>query len=73
MVDFERAYGSMPLIGYGGGKPRRIVEVCACAICRNSRVTLLKREGAYVCGPCYRKLLMLRTLEKQQAAERDHA
>jgi len=51
-------------------KPRRIVERCACAICHSSRVTLLKREGAYVCGPCYRKLLTLRALEKQQQKER---
>lgn len=51
-------------------KPRRIVERCACAICHNSRVTLLKREGTYVCGPCYRKLLTLRALEKQQQKER---
>jgi len=50
-------------------KPRRVVEVCACAICHNSRVTLLKREGAYVCGPCYKKLLTLRELEKQQQKE----
>lgn len=51
-------------------KPRRVVEVCVCAICHNSRVTLLKREGAYVCRPCYQKLLTLRTLEKQQQKER---
>ena len=51
-------------------KPRRVVEVCACAICHNSRVTLLKREGTYVCGPCYQKLLTLRALEKQQKRER---
>lgn len=50
-------------------KPRRIVERCACAICHSSRVTLLKREGTYVCGPCYRKLLTLRALEKQQQKE----
>ena len=50
-------------------KPRRVVEVCACAICHNSRVTLLKREGTYVCGPCYKKLLTLRALEKQQQKE----
>jgi len=46
------------------------VEVCCCAICHKSRVTLLKREGTYVCGPCYQKLLTLRVLEKQQQKER---
>ena len=66
MLDFERPYGSMPLIGYGGGKPRRVAEVCACAICRNSRVTLLKREGAYICAPCYKRLLVLRTLNQRR-------
>lgn len=49
---------------------KRIVERCACAICHSSRVTLLKREGAYVCRPCYQKLLTLRALEKQQQKER---
>lgn len=44
--------------------PRRVVEVCACAICHKSRVTLLKREGAYICGPCYQNLLMLRMMKK---------
>lgn len=42
----------------------------SCAICHNSHVTLLKREGAYVCRPCYQKLLTLRALEKQQQKER---
>ena len=46
-------------------KPRRVVEVCTCAICHRGDVTLLKREGTYVCGPCYQKLLTLRVLEKQ--------
>ncbi len=51
-------------------KPQeRIVEWCACAICHKRNVTLLKREGAYICGPCYKKLLTLRALEKQQQKE----
>ena len=41
-------------------------KVCTCAICHKGGSTLLKREGAFVCGPCYKRLLMLRTLEKQQ-------
>ena len=49
-----------------GGKPHRVVEVCACAICHRSGVTLLKREGTYVCRPCYGRLLDLRKLEEQQ-------
>ena len=70
MLGIETPYSDMPMSIPGRGKPRRVVEVCACAICHNSRVTLLKREGAYVCGPCYRKLLTLRALEKQQQRER---
>lgn len=48
------------------GKPRRAAEVCTCAICHRSGVTLLKREGTYVCRPCYGRLLDLRKLEEQQ-------
>ena len=69
MLDIETPYSDIPMSIPRGGKPRRVVEVCTCAICHNSRVTLLKREGTYVCGPCYRKLLTLRALEKQQQKE----
>lgn len=48
------------------GKPERIIEVCTCAICQKSNTTLLKREGTYVCAPCYRRLLSLRALHGQQ-------
>ena len=70
MLGAREVYNDIPADIPKNGKPRRVVEVCACAICHNSRVTLLKREGAYVCGPCYKKLLTLRALEKHQQKER---
>ena len=69
MLDAREVYNDIPADVPKNSKPQRIVEVCACAICHNSRVTLLKREGTYVCGPCYQKLLTLRALEKQQQKE----
>lgn len=48
------------------GKPERIIEVCACAICKRSNITLLRREETYVCAPCYRRLLSLRALNGKQ-------
>ena len=39
-----------------GGKPERVIETCTCAICKT----------------CYRRLLSLRALEKQQEGEKDH-
>lgn len=70
MLDIETPYSDIPMSIPKNSKHRRAVEVCACAICHSSRVTLLKREGAYVCRPCYQKLLTLRALEKQQQKER---
>ena len=55
-----------------GGKPERVIETCTCAICKKGNVTLLKREGVYICKTCYRRLLSLRALEKQQEGEKDH-
>lgn len=69
MLDAREVYNDIPADVPKNSKPQRIVAVCACAICHNSRVTLLKREGTYVCGPCYQKLLTLRALEKQQKKE----
>ena len=51
------------------GKPERVLESCTCAICKKGNVTLLKREGAYICKTCYRRLLSLRALAKQNGAE----
>lgn len=68
MLDIKTPYSDIPMSIPKNRKHRR-AEACACAICHNSRVTLLKREGAYVCRPCYRKLLTLRALEKQQQKE----
>ena len=70
MLGERQIYNDVPADIPKNSKPRRAVEVCACAICHSSRVTLLKREGAYVCRPCYQKLLTLRALEKQQQKER---
>lgn len=69
MLGERQVYNDIPA-DIPKNRKRRRAEVCACAICHNSRVTLLKREGAYVCRPCYQKLLTLRALEKQQQKER---
>jgi hypothetical protein len=69
MFDVEPYY-NVPMKCPKHSKPRRETCLVCCAICHSSRVTLLKREGAYVCRPCYQKLLTLRTLEKQQQKER---
>lgn len=69
MLDAREVYNDIPADVPKNSKHRRVTCLCACAICHNSRVTLLKREGTYVCGPCYQKLLTLRELEKQQQKE----
>ena len=38
-------------------KTRHIAGMCVCAICKRGDKTLLKRNGAYICQPCYRELL----------------
>lgn len=68
MLGERQVYNDIPADIPKNRKHRR-AEACACAICHNSRVTLLKREGAYVCRSCYQKLLTLRALEKQQQKE----
>lgn len=33
-------------------KPSRIVSVCACRVCGNTRTTLLKYGDSYICKKC---------------------
>lgn len=47
----------------GNRKPRMGV-LCACAVCKKSRVTLLKREGDYFCKPCWERITNLREQER---------
>lgn len=62
---------SMMDIPKKGNRPRRVGTLCACAVCHNSRVTLLKREGAYICKPCWERLLLMRELERKAKEKAD--
>ena len=58
MLDISMTYDSLPLPKC---KPQRIVGIRGCQSCGATQITLLHREGADFCIPCYRRLLALRS------------
>lgn len=56
MLGERQVYNDIPADVPKNRKPRRETCLVRCAICHSSRVTILKREGAYVCRPCYQMM-----------------